>query len=93
MPEPPIRLYLPHSLLDALLPRSDQDLLERKETLGSLVPDQVDEGEAALAEELFDCIGPAVYLEGCISGRCQLYRLSERVIERGNVAHGLHIHY
>lgn len=56
MPEPPIRLHLPHRLLDSLLPRGDEDLLQRIEPAIRRVLDEVDEGEAAFAEETLDLV-------------------------------------
>jgi hypothetical protein len=56
MPEPPIRLHLPHRLLDALLPGGNEDLLQRVQPTVRGVLDEVDEGEAAFAEETLDLV-------------------------------------
>jgi hypothetical protein len=63
MPKPPVRLNLSHRRLDSVLAGSDEDLLERVGMAVGSVLDKVDEGKAALAQELFDLVGPAVDLE------------------------------
>lgn len=56
MPEPPVRLHLPHRLLDALLSGGNEDLLQRIQPAIGGVLDEVDEGEAAFAEETLDLV-------------------------------------
>ena len=67
VPEAAVRLDLAHGGRDAILARRDQDLLQREEPPAARVPDQVDEGETALAKKLLDLVAPPVNFERRIS--------------------------
>jgi len=49
MSETAISLDLPHGILDAFLPRGDQNLLERVQPPRRGIPDKVNEGESSFA--------------------------------------------
>lgn len=71
MAEAPVRLDLAHGGRDAVLARRHEDLFQRKQPPAARVPDQVDEREAALAQQLLDLVAPPVDLERRIAA-CQL---------------------